>query len=260
VSIRRKTIAEARFPKIPEFQELANVWGSDASLLILSFVWRGYDLLRQDVLDHVDASEVDEDLERSVTQLLEPRVRRSMTGDEPFDVQHGPYEHETRQPPPAQPPEYDLAFVLRANPRVMWPLEAKLVRTPGGVARYVQEITDNFLTCRYAPFSREGAMLGYVLSADTSSVFGNIARSVPCELEGVLDFADRAHRTSHHTRAVPAGKAYPQSFTCHHLLMLLNDSSAGSRRSKVSAGKGKKREKAAQRPKPIPLPKSCQAP
>jgi len=93
VSIRRRTIAEARFPDSPEFQELANAWGSDAALLLLNLVWRGYDLLRQDVLDHVDASEANEDLERSVTQLLEPRVRRSMTGDEPFDVQHGSYEH-----------------------------------------------------------------------------------------------------------------------------------------------------------------------
>jgi hypothetical protein len=233
VSTRHKTIAEARFPSIPEFQELANAWGSDAALLLLNIVWRGYDLLRQDVLDHVDASEANEDLERSVTQLLEPRVRRSMTGDEPFDVQHGSYEHETRQPPPAQPPAYDLAFVFRANPRLMWPLEAKLIRGRGDVARYVREVTENFLTCRYAPFSREGAMLGYVLSADPSSVFGNIARSVPCELESVPDFAHRMHRRSRHIRAVPTGKSYPRSFLCHHLLMLLNDSRVSRRKVSV---------------------------
>ena len=241
MSIRRKTIAEARFPSVPEFRKLLSAWGDDAALVLLQFVWQGYDLLRRDVLDHVDASKANEDLERSVTQLLEPRVRRSMTGDEPFDVQHGSYEHETRQPPPAQPPAYDLAFVLRANPRVMWPLEAKLVRSTGDVARYVREIKDNFLTCRYAPFSREGAMLGYVLPPDTSSVFNNISRSVPCELEGVPAFADRPHRRSNHTRAVPAGKPYPRSFICHHLLLLLNDSPASQKRkNKVSARTGKK--------------------
>jgi hypothetical protein len=240
VSTRRKTIAEARFPIIPEFQKLARAWGDDAAVVLLRFVWQGYELLRRDVLDHVDARKENEDLERSITQLLEPRVRIAMTGDEPFDIQHGSYEHETRRPPPAQPPEYDLAFVLRANPRVMWPLEAKLVRTAGDVAQYVSEITDNFLTCRYAPFSREGAMLGYILTTDTSAVFGNIEKSVPCKLEAVSAFASRPHRRSSHTRTPPAGKAYPRSFICHHLLLLLGDSrSFRKRKRKIVARKGK---------------------
>lgn len=221
VSNRRQTLAEARFPKTAVFHRLLSRWTEDASLLLLQFVWRGYDYLKDDVLDHVDARRSDEDLERSITQLLEPRVRKAMTGDEPFDIQHGSYEHETRQVPPAQPPQYDLAFVLRANPRVMWPLEAKIVRAESDVHKYVSELKNNFLTCRYAPFSNAGAMLGYALCSTTDKVFKNISKSVPCRLRTTKEFGTRPHRYSSHLRAVPIGKQYPCRFRCYHLLFVL---------------------------------------
>lgn len=116
MSTRRPTIAELRFPANRTFQALTSAWAQDAAAILLGFVWQGYDTLRDGVLEQVDVSEADEDLERTVTQLLEPRIRLAMSGDEPFDIQHGSYEEESRQPAPAQPPEYDVAFVLRANP------------------------------------------------------------------------------------------------------------------------------------------------
>jgi hypothetical protein len=81
---------------------------------ILGFVWAAYD----EMLAHPPANDT-RDLERSITQLLEPRIRDSMTGFEPFYVQHGSYERETMMAPPAQPPAYDLAFVLRADERII---------------------------------------------------------------------------------------------------------------------------------------------
>ena len=106
-------------------------------------------------------------------------------------------------------------------PRIMWPLEAKVIRSKGNVAPYVREIKDNYLTCRYAPFSREGAMLGYLLVDDTGAVFKSIAEIVPCTLKNVSSFKSRAHKFSSHSRTVPAGKNYPARFKCHHLLMVL---------------------------------------
>jgi hypothetical protein len=203
VSSKRRTIAEARFPGGRAFQTLVSTWSDDAAIRLLGFVWSGCDLLRRDVLDDVDAANADEDLERSVTQLLEPRIRAAMTGDEPFDIQHGPYEEETRQAAPAQPPQYDLAFVLRANPRIMWPIEAKLIRKSSDVSRYVGAVTANFLTCRYAPFSRAGAMLGYLLVNDTKAVFANIERSLKCNLKDVHGYNSRPHKRSTHSRQVP---------------------------------------------------------
>ena len=221
VSTKRLTISEARFPVTAEFQHLLSSWAADATLLLLQFIWQGYDYLKDDVLDQVDSGSSDEDLERSVTQLLEPRVRRAMTG-EPFEIQHGSYEHETRHPPPDQPPQYDLAFVLRANPRVMWPIEAKLIRSPGDVGRYVSELKGNFLTCRYAPFSNSGAMLGYLTCSETDKVFSNISKKIPAKLHRTKNFASRAHRHSTHTRTRPRRKKYPRRFRCHHLLLTLS--------------------------------------
>jgi hypothetical protein len=75
-----------------------------------------------------------------------------------------------------QPPEYDLAYVLRADERIMWPLEAKVLETDGDVGEYIKDLKNEFLTCRYAPFSSEGAMLAYLLSGKPEIVFGNLAQ------------------------------------------------------------------------------------
>ena len=56
----------------------------------LGYVWNAYDNTKTNPLQ-VDSR----DLERSITQAFEPRIRKVMTGDEPFFVQHGPYERET---------------------------------------------------------------------------------------------------------------------------------------------------------------------
>jgi hypothetical protein len=152
------------------------------------------------------------------TQLLERRVQRAMSGDEPFYVQHGPYERETMKAPPAQPPQYDIAFVLNADERIMWPLEAKVIETASAVSEYVDDIRRQFLTCRYAPFCGEGAMMGYLLSGTTDDAFSSIEQKVPCKLESHSKFRARAHRISRHTRTVPSGKSYPADFLCHHLM------------------------------------------
>jgi hypothetical protein len=199
-----------------DFVLLAGDWCQDYSTILLGYVWQAYDaLLTANLPTTIDF----EDLERSLTQLLEPRIHRVMTGYETFYVQHGPYERETKMPPPAQPPQYDIAFALYDNERVMWPLEAKTLRTDGTVADYVNDIKEQFLTCRYAPFSSEGAMVGYLLSGDTDKAFNGIAAKVPCQLIHHPQFTQRAHRLSHHRRKVPTGREYPVEFVCHHLIM-----------------------------------------
>lgn len=75
----------------PAFVALARSWMQDPARQLLGFIWQAYE--NMSVLPpHVDTK----DLERSITQLLEPRVRDVMTGDEPFYIQHGPYERETK--------------------------------------------------------------------------------------------------------------------------------------------------------------------
>ena len=198
----------------PKFLALVAVWGRDQADIMLGFVWTAYDAMRAS-MPVVEPR----DLERSITQLMEPRIRDAMTGDEPYYIQHGPFEHETMAAPPAQPPTYDLAFVLRADERIMWPLEAKVLETPNQVADYDRDIRQEFLTCRYAPFSNAGAMLAYLLTGSATTVFEAIQSKLGTLLSAAPAFVNRAHRTSEHQRNVPQNKSYPNTFHCHHLVL-----------------------------------------
>ena len=202
----------------PAFVALASAWIKSPAQQLLGFVWTAYDNMRTE-LPPVDGR----DLERSITQLLEPRIRDAMTGDEPFYIQHGPFERETMKPPPAQPPEYDLAFVLRADERIMWPMEAKVLETPNKTAEYERDIREEFLTCRYAPFSNTGAMLGYLLTGKADDALEAIAKKLGCSLDVISDIPSRPNRISTHSRAVPDGKPYPAIFGCYHLILEYSD-------------------------------------
>ena len=198
----------------PSFVSLAHQWMQDPASQLLGFVWEAYDNMRTSP-PHVD----NRDLERSITQLLEPRIRDAMTGDEPYYIQHSSFERETMAPPPAQPPAYDLAFVLRADERIMWPLEAKVLETPATLAEYEREVREQYLTCRYAPFTSSGAMLAYLLSGAATETLTRIAAKLNVPLEQAAEFSTRPHRLSAHQRVVPTGKPYSVDFTCHHLVL-----------------------------------------
>ena len=195
------------------FVALAGQWAKDPAPQMLWFVWAAYDEMRSKP-PNVD----DRDLERSITHLLEPRIRDAMTGDEPYYIQHGAFERETMASPPAQPPQYDLAFVLRADERIMWTLEAKVLETPGTLAEYEREIREQYLTCRYAPFTTSGAMLGYLLKGSAADALIKIGAKLNVKLEPVTGFLERPHRASTHKRNPPASKSYSIDFKCHHMI------------------------------------------
>ncbi len=199
------------------FVAAASAWLRSGESEILRLVWEGYD-----VLDRERPAFDGTDLERSITERLEAGIQDRMSGDEPFIVQHGPHERETKMPAPAQPPQYDIAFVFRADSRVMWPLEAKVLERPTKLAAYLADINQQFLTCRYAPFSPSGAMVGYLLSGSADDVFTGVATTLNCTLDAFDAHATRAGRFSAHVRSVPHGKPYPRSFRCHHLIMTFN--------------------------------------
>ena len=186
---------------------------------MLEWVWIGYDHLKRDLGTAIAAASDAADLERDITQLLEPRVRAAMPDFVPFYVQHGVFERESRQAPPAQPPCYDLAFVSYSNPRLIWPLEAKVLKHEGDVRRYVAEVNEQFLTCRYAPFNSEAAMLAYLLRGDAFAALIAIEDKLGVELAKYAPQPERPHRLSRHERLVPEGKEYPRQFGCHHLIM-----------------------------------------
>lgn len=221
MSVRRRTLLERRWPETSDFVAIARTWKSDATTILLSYIWKAYDLLLNEVLSQIEPKLIDDQLERSITQLLEPRIRKSMSGFEPFYAQHEVYEYETRQSPPAQPPQYDIAFILYENPRIMWPIEAKVLRSDGSVAPYINDLKNEFLSCRYAPFSSEGAMLAYLFSGNPNTAFQHIEAKVSCELCHHPVFPERNHKYSDHIRLIPANKKYPGQFRCHHLILMI---------------------------------------
>lgn len=221
--IRKRTIGEHAWPDSPEFSSVANNWCKNVSSKLLSYVWKAYELLENNLLIELLSqtnwtTDNTEDIERSITQYLEPNIRNVMTGFETFYVQHGTYEYETRVGGNAQPPQYDIAFCLTSCPRKIWPLEAKLLETDGSVAQYIADVKQEFLTCRYAPFSDEGAMIGYLLKGTSNKAFENIGKKLNCSLTPHPDFLTYDHKFSQHKRNVPTGKSYPIDFKCHHLI------------------------------------------
>jgi len=216
---RRRSALDANVPAPGDFVTLAKRWRSDAIDILLGYVWSGLDRLKARGY-HFDPDH--ENLERVITQLLVPEIRDAMTGEEPYYVEHGPYEDETRLTANAQPPAYDIGFILRANHRAIWPVEAKVVKTDGGIAEYVQDVEESSLSVRYAPFASEAAMVGYLLRGLPAKTLKRIGETLACEIARHESFQGRDHGVTNHMRKVPEGKSYPSEFTCHHLIFLLN--------------------------------------
>lgn len=202
-------------PANAAFIDLATRWIGDAEPDFVDHIWAGFERLKRSAVSFDGR-----DLERSITQLLEAAIDDVVPGEAPYYVQHGPYERETMLAPPAQPPAYDLAFVLRADPRIMWPAEAKVLTSAKALAEYLADVREQYLTCRYAPFSASGAMLGYLLDGEADEALENIAQRLAIPFAETTPInPDRPHRSTVHGREVPAGKVYPTPFRCHHIVL-----------------------------------------
>jgi hypothetical protein len=218
--MERRTFQQRAWPNTDEFMDLANKWAQSASDEICGYVWAGYEAFKREIRPRVGALTTNDlTLERSITQELTPFIKRCIPLESPYDVQHGRYETETLQSPQAQPPTYDISFFLAISPRLNFPVEAKVLPNDTSVSPYVSEITDNFLTCRYAPFSSEGIMLGYLISGTPINVFPAIAALLTANLVHHEKFPNQPHKYSDHLRNVPQGKPYPSDFRCQHIIL-----------------------------------------
>lgn len=217
---RGKTVLEAIYPAAPEeLVAIAKEWSSAATSQILDLVWSAHDRLMSDPKTRAALAEATEDLERGISRLLCFAIDDELSGNEPFRLIHGSTEDESRKAPPARPREYDIAFVMRGNERIAWPLEAKILKTPTALADYVRTIRQRFLTAEYAPFVTEGAMVGYLRSGENVAAFTAIGAQLQVRLRVMPRLNSRSHRFSAHLRTVAKGKAYPKRFRCHHLIM-----------------------------------------
>lgn len=192
---------------------------------LLESLWQAYAALYTRSLSQIDMSQPNDDLERDLTKQFCLELQRAFNADLPVSPMHAYPEHESRLGGKAKPPEYDIAFVLYANPRMCWPVEAKVLdsdqNTTSNLGDYIATFNARFMTCYYAPFSTSAAMVGYQRTGTPNTVLSHIAGRLGCTLTPSPSFSTRAHQTSQHYRAPHNGKPYPSDFTCHHLMMPL---------------------------------------
>ena len=184
-------------------------------------MWKGWDAVVAGLPENFDPTLPSDALETSISQHFAQDIRRQMTGFEPYDVMHSPHEFMTRLEGSHKAPIYDIGFILNANRRVIWPVEAKVLATDGAVSEYIRDINEQFLTCRYAPLSRSGAMAGYLLSGSPVTALANIESKLGCPLAQYASFLERNHRVSTHARSGANCAAVGPRFTCHHLMLSL---------------------------------------
>ena len=221
---RRPTYLERLSPAPPSFQQLAAVWCADQSALILRLVWVAYDLLHGNYLDRQALSRQDDRKEETLNYLLALEIDKNKGEFAPFSVTPEVPEQTGRKGGKAQSPRPDIGLCCYDNPRVVWPLEGKILKDDADVAAYAAEVIGNFLTGRYATFSSEGAMVGYLLSGIPETGFTNIAAAIGCTLLKHKVIQDRPHRVSEHRRADLPHPNCPVDFLCHHLLMEIRTS------------------------------------
>ncbi len=216
---RRQTISEQLWPKDASFNSL-RIWPRDAGTIILRRVWAAYDDLGPAILSRVDWSAAEDEVERSLTAYHSLKIQERQSGDEPFILHPEMPEFESREPAPARSRAYDFGFVMRGGDYAMiWPIEAKVLKTDRKLTGYLRDLDDKYLKCKAAPFSHEGALIGYLLSGNPAVVFDGIRAHIGQLLMPHQAFSGRNHRTTTHKREVPKGKHYPRDFLCHHLVM-----------------------------------------
>ncbi len=220
----RRTIPQALRAAKPPGDRL-NEWPPATVPRLLELLWLAFDRVKSAKLARVNLSTDDLQLERSVNELLADELQHLLgetDGFATYVIQHERFENESIDPRSNRPPQYDLAFIWNDDPTLMWPCEAKVLKTPGAVAPYLHDVRDAFLACVYAPFSSSGAMLGLLISGSPEHAFQNISAKLPAKLDKCPPHLARPHRISIHSRTVPAEKSYPQEFTLHHLILELS--------------------------------------
>jgi hypothetical protein len=200
--MRRSTFTEISWPVDAATLELAAEWSRESSQKFIDWLWRSFEVLLQEAPVLRDPASDFEAFERSLTHhhfiLLSQLIARETHGFASFTVQHEMPELEGRKPAPAMPPAYDLAFVWNANPRVAWPVEAKVVPTPRALAPYLSDTRK--LTESGAPFCNDAAQLAYVLFVEVEVFLDNLNRNGQVAFLAGQGHCSRPLRTSYHER------------------------------------------------------------
>lgn len=222
MSRRITTIFDHAFPNTPEWNAITEAWSGSVVEEMLTLVWEGFDRMKRKILAKVDFNQPLHQLERTLTDAHATEItllwKANQTGFESFLPKHEAWEPSSIASPSAMPPSYDIGFENVNDPRLRWPVEAKVLARPTDVQRYLGDLKQKYLSGIGAPFSTEAALLGYLITGKQRDTVRAIERSLG-ELTPFPLFASRLHATSEHQRAVPGIKnGAIHLFVCHHLI------------------------------------------
>jgi len=216
---RCPTLDTLLWPTDPAAMAMAEDWVKSMTNQVLDFTWRGFDTLKKEYLHKIDFTQTIEQLERSLTSNHFVEIQKiwakETNGDASFYPHHENPEMETRAAAPAKPPAYDLAFVWQANRRFIWPIEAKVLETPGTLAPYLSDVV-KFEGGIAAPLINAGGLIAYLRTGTAVDFFAKLQPQLKKNLVASPAFPDRPHKISIHQRS----KA-PQ-ISLHHMAMVLN--------------------------------------
>lgn len=226
MSRRVSTLFQQAWPQTPEFDAISHAWPDHVVVEMLSLVWSGFDRMKTLHLKAVDFSQTIHQLERSLTDLHAREItllwKAQCNGFESFLPKHEAWELASCSSPSAMPTSYDFGFELVSDPRLRWPVEAKILADDRDVSRYLDDLRNKYLTGKGAPFSRSAALIGYLRSGMPNAALSAIAASLKQELVAYVPFKARAHRTSHHRKKLGTKPTQAISdFVCHHLIAAL---------------------------------------
>lgn len=209
-------MSELRWPTDDESRQQAEAWAAGVSIQVLGWTWRAFDAMRANVLSRVDMRQPLEQLERDLTSkhFIEiQRIYGAETDGLSSIIPHHEFpENESASGGSAKPPASDISFIWYDNQRVSWPIEAKVVPTPGTLAEYLTD-TKKFTEGIAAPFVGEGAQIAYLFTGKIDEFFKNLGTRLPSPLQSMTEFSGRAHRVSSHARtSIP-------DLQLHHMAM-----------------------------------------
>ena len=140
----RPTLSELAWPMDDESRQQAEEWTAGVSIQVLDWTWRAFDALRLTVLSRVDMSQPLDQLERDLTSKHFIEIQRlfaAETDGMSSIVPHHEFpENESRPGGSGRPPASDISFVWYDNPRVSWPIEAKVLSTSSTLAPYLGDV------------------------------------------------------------------------------------------------------------------------
>jgi hypothetical protein len=223
MSRRIVTIYDHAFPNSPEWNAIANAWSDDVVESLLSLVWEGYDRMKAKILSKVDFSQPLHQLERTLTDAHATEIillwKANRTGFESFLPKPEMWEPSSIASPSAMPPSYDIGFENVNDPRLRWPVEAKVLARPADVNRYLNDLRLKYLAGIGAPFSTQAALLGYLMDGKVIDAIAAIQSALGVKLKIFAPFAQRKHHNSKHPRSVPGIQSGTvHTFVCHHMI------------------------------------------